>query len=56
MISCETPQMDNPVIRNTRRRPILEMTLLFTITASTPTEVRIHEFMKGLPTFAIYFG
>jgi hypothetical protein len=32
----------------------LEMTLLFIITASTPTEVRMQEFMKGLPTFAIY--
>jgi hypothetical protein len=47
------PQMDNPVMRNTRRRPILEITLLLIMIASTPTEVKMQEFMKGLPTFAI---
>jgi hypothetical protein len=55
MMSCAIPQIDRPVMRNTRRRPIFEMTLLFIITASTPTEVRMQEFMNGLPTFAIYF-
>ena len=54
MMSWVIPQMDKPVIRNTRRRPILEMTLLLIMIASTPTEVRMQEFMKGLPTFAIY--
>ena len=54
MISCVTPQMERPVMRKTRRRPILEMTLLFTMMTKTPTEVKMHEFIKGLPTLAIY--
>ena len=54
MISCVTPQMERPVMRKTRRRPILEMTLLFTMMTRTPTEVKMHEFIKGLPTLAIY--
>jgi hypothetical protein len=54
MISCVTPQIERPVMRKTRRRPILEMMLLFTMMARTPTEVKMHEFIKGLPTLAIY--
>jgi hypothetical protein len=45
--------MDIPTMRKTRRRPIFEMTQLFAMIAITPTAVRIHEFWKALPTFAI---
>lgn len=41
-------------MRKTRRRPILEITQLLTVIAKTPTAVKMHVFMNGLPTFAIY--
>lgn len=53
-VICVIPQRIKPVMRKTRRRPILEMTQLFTMMAKTPTAVKMHEFIKGLPTLAIW--
>lgn len=52
-MNCETPQMNMPIIRKTRRRPILEMTQLLTMMTKTPTAVRMQAFMKAFPTLAI---
>lgn len=47
------PQMNMPMMRKTRRRPMCVMTALLIRMAMTPTAVRMQEFSKLLPMLAI---
>jgi len=47
------PQMINPVVRNTLRRPYLVMIAELTKMMKTPTAVKMQEFSKAFPTPAI---
>lgn len=52
--NCASPHSMSPVTRKTRRRPKWVMTELLIRIATTPTEIKMHEFSKALPMPAIW--